>query len=135
MIVDNGCPIVIKNRQVHLDNFVSGILTIFLNGRVFDDSFFVNDLSTSNHKSSSSAYIIDYHGFGKNMILPYFNSSLSDEELSFIPIDNDYIYYGFMVECDDTSMGYYYEYFGKNNLKNEYVFDNNYKKYVLKPKQ
>ena len=24
MIVDNGCPIVIKNRQVHLDNFVSG---------------------------------------------------------------------------------------------------------------
>ena len=132
MIVDNGCPIVIKNRQVHLDNFVSGILTIFLNGRVFDESFIVNNLSTSNHKYSSSTSIIDYHGFGKNMILPYFNGYLSDKELSFMPIDNDFIYYDFMVECHDTSMGYYYEYFGKDNLRNEYVFDSKYKKYVLK---
>jgi hypothetical protein len=132
MIVDNGCPIVIENRQVHLDNFVSGILTIFLNGRVFDESFIVNNLSTSNHKYSSISSIIGYYGFGKNMILPYFNGGLSDEELSFIPIDNDYIYYDFMVECHDTSMNYYYEHFGKENLKNTYVFDSKYKKYVLK---
>jgi hypothetical protein len=66
------------------------------------------------------------------MILPYFNGYLSDKELTFMPIDNDFIYYDFMVECHDTSMGYYYEYFGKDSLRNEYVFDSKYKKYVLK---
>ena len=68
MIEDYGCPIAIKNREVYLDNFVSGILTIFLNGRVFDDSFAVNDLTTANHKNNGGSYVIGYYGLGKNII-------------------------------------------------------------------
>jgi hypothetical protein len=131
MIEDNGCPIIIKNRSVQLDNFVSGALTIFLNGRVFDKDFLVNDLSSSYHKASRSSPIIGYDfGFGKNMILPYFRGSLSEDNFVFIPIDNDYKYYDFMVDGDSTSKANYNTYFG-SSLKTGVLFDDKYNKYTF----
>jgi hypothetical protein len=130
MIEDNGCPVVIKNKTIHLDNFVSDILTIFLNGKVFDDTFAVNDLSSSYHKTNSSSNIINYYGFGKNIILPKFNGVPLDSNFVFIPVDdNEFIYYDFMVDNDKTTMDNYDKYFaeGKNNL-----FRTNYNKYTFK---
>jgi hypothetical protein len=131
MIEDNGCPISINGKRVHLDNFVSGIITIFLNGRVFDELFEVDKLTTTNHKANGSSSIIDYCGFGKNIILPYFKGYPLDDKLSFIPVDDNIIYYDFMVECNDNSINNYYTYFGEN-LKAGYLFDSKYKKYVFK---
>jgi hypothetical protein len=132
MIEDNGCPIVIKNKDIKLDNFVSGILTIFLNGRVFDDTFVVNELISSLHKTNSSSYIIGYYGFGKNIILPKFNGSPIDDKIVFIPIENSSRYLDFMVDNDDLSMGNYYEYFAKGNLNRNYLFETDYNKYTFK---
>ena len=132
MIEDHGCPIVIENKRVHLDNFVSGILTIFLNGRVFNETFLVDKLTTTNHKYSGSSSIIDYHGFGKNIILPYFNGYPLDDKLVFIPMDNDFIYFDFMVECNSNSINNYYEYFAKGNIRNDYLFEDKYNKYTFK---
>ena len=115
-----------------MDNFISGILTIFLNGRVFDESFLVDKLTTTNHKAGGSTSIIDYQGFGKNIILPYFNGYPLDDKFVFIPIDNDYIYYDFMVECNGNSINNYYTYFAKGNLRKDYLFETNRKKYVFK---
>jgi hypothetical protein len=128
MLEDYGCPIVIKSRSVYLDNFVSGILTVFLNGRVFNESFEVSDLTTSNHKSSGSSYVIGYYGHGKNIILPKFSGTPNDDNFVFIPIQRDIIYYDFMVDDKDT-MDKYNSYFG-NDLSN--IFKENKNKYTFK---
>ena len=128
MIEDYGCPIIIKNREVQLDNFVSGILTIFLNGRVFDKNFAINELTTSNHKDSGSSYVIGYHGFGKNIILPKYSGSPLDEDFVFIPIDKtNVIYYDFMINDNEyQSIDNYRKYFGERLIinvdKNKYTF-------------
>jgi hypothetical protein len=127
MIEDNGCPIVIKDREVKLDNFISGIITTFLNGRVFDEKFAVNDLKSSSHKNNGSAYVIDYQGFGKNMILPKYSGSPSDNKFIFIPIDgSNVIYYDFMInDNEEQSKTNYKNYFGDklniNTTKNKYT--------------
>ena len=133
MIEDNGCPIVIENRPVKLDNFVSGILTIFLNGRVFDSRFAVNNLTTSNHKSNSASVIIGYEGLGKNIILPQFSGSPLDQEFVFIPIDDDIVYYDFMVDNDATSKINYHKYFAEGKISNgKNLFEDKYNKYTFK---
>ena len=132
MIVDNGCPIPIKNRSVHLDNFISGILTVFLNGRIFDDAFVVNDLTSSYHKLSGGSSVIGYYGMGKNIILPKFNGSPLDSKFVFIPIGNDIVYYDFMLDNESISMSNYYEYFAKGKINREYLFETGYNKYTFK---
>ena len=134
MLEDYGCPIEIKNREVQLDNFISGILTIFLNGRVFYDDFAINDLTTTKHKNSSSSYVIDYYGFGKNIILPKYDSSPLDENFVFITSSNyNVIYFDFMINDNEIlSKQYYKQYLGigekiNNNTnlnedKNKYTF-------------
>ena len=132
MIEDNGCPIVI-DRNVHLDNFVSGILTIFLNGRVFDHTFAVDKLTTSNHKSSGSSAIIGYYGFGKNIILPQFSGVPLDDKLLFIPINDECVYYDFMVDNDITSKINYHKYFAEGKLSyGKNLFEDKYNKYTFK---
>jgi hypothetical protein len=116
MIEDYGFPFDIKNKSVILSNFISGILTIFLNGRVFYNSFIANDLTTSKHGSST---IIGYYGFGRNIILPKLNASLSDERISLIPIDNSKLYYDFMIDGDTSERDF--------SIKN-------YKDYLIKDK-
>ena len=132
MIEDHGCPVVIQNRNIHLDYFVSGVLTIFLNGRVFDDTFAVNELTTSNHKSSGSSVIIAYEGMGKNIILPKFNGTPIDSELVFIPIDKEYIYYDFMVDNESTTISNYDKYLAEPKSLGKALFDTRYNKYTFK---
>lgn len=132
MIEDYGCPIDIS-RSVHLDNFISGILTIFLNGRIFDHEFAVDRLTTSNHKTSSNSTIIGYYGLGKNMILPQFSGSPLDDKLSFIPIGNEYIYYDFMVDNDVQSKYNYHKWLAEGKLPNgKNLFITEYDKYTFK---
>ena len=126
MIEDCGCPIVAKNREVYLDNFVSGILTTFLNGRVFDSEFAINDLTTANHKDGGGS-VINYSGFGKNIILPKYSGSPLDEDFVFIPIDSKFIYYDFMInDNEEQSKTNYKNYFGDkfiiNISKNKYTY-------------
>jgi hypothetical protein len=132
MLVDNGCPVKYKNRTIHMDNFVSGILTVFLNGRVFDQSLVVNELTTSNHKSSRSSVIINYYGLGKNIILPYFRGTPLDKKFIFISIEEDSIFYDFMVENDAASKDYYYSFLVDGKLDREYLFETDYNKYTFK---
>ena len=127
MIEDYGCPIIIKSREVYLDNFVSGILTTFLNGRVFDDTFAINDLTSVNHKDGGGVYVIGYNGIGKNIILPKFTASPLDENFSFIPSSTSIVYYDFMInDNDNQSITNYKNYFDEkmniNTSKNKYTF-------------
>jgi hypothetical protein len=133
MIDDYGCPI-IQNKNVKLDNFVSDVLTIFLNGRVFYDEFEVGKLTTANNKSSGSSSIIGYYGFGKNIILPKFNESPLDEDIVFIPIDDNIVYYDFMVDNESTSLSNYQRIFApEGTLSNgKVLFENKYNKYTFK---
>ncbi len=133
MIEDYGCPI-IQNKNVKLDNFVSDVLTIFLNGRVFYDEFEVGKLTTANNKSSGSSSIIGYYGFGKNIILPKFNESPLDEDIVFIPIDDNIVYYDFMVDNESTSLYNYQRIFApEGTLSNgKVLFKTNYNKYTFK---
>ena len=134
MIEDHGCPIIIKNRTVYLDYFLQDVLTVFLNGRVFSDTFMVQDLTSSNHKSSSSSMVIGYYGFGKNIILPRFNGSPLDDEFVFIPVDDEIIYYDFMVNNESSSLSYYRQYFApEGTLSNKKdLFETKYNKYTFK---
>ena len=68
-IKDNGCNIIQSMRNgPNLENFVSGILTIFLNGMIFNESMDCAELTSRN-----GSPIISYtHGFGRNLILPRF---------------------------------------------------------------
>jgi hypothetical protein len=126
MIEDNGCPINIENKEVILSNFVSDILTIFLNGRVFDENFEVNDLTPSKHGSGN---IINYYGFGKNIILPKLVGSTYSSGISIIPINNDFVYYDFMVDnYNEISIKNYETYL--NNDKQLFIRDKN--KYTFK---
>jgi hypothetical protein len=127
MIEDYGCPIVVKNREVYLDNFVSGILTVFLNGRVFYDGFSIHDLSSVNHKDGGGTYVVGYYGLGKNIILPKYNGILADEKFTFIPTNgSNIIYCDFMINNNDSqSITNYTDTFGKINIntdKNKYTF-------------
>jgi hypothetical protein len=133
MIEDNGCPVIVKNKNIHLDNFVSGILTIFLNGRVFSDTFIVNELTTSNHKANAGSVIIGYYGMGKNIILPKFIGTPLDDKFVFIPIDNEQIYYDFMVDNDTISISNYNKYFAEGKLSNnKKLFESGKDKYTFK---
>jgi hypothetical protein len=130
MIEDCGCPIVVKYREIYLDNFISGILTIFLNGRVFDDSFAIQDLSSVNHKDAGGVYVIGYHGFGKNIILPKYNGSPLDSNFTFIPTNgSNIIYCDFMINDNDSQSITYY----KDNFSNNLNINTGKNKYTFKP--
>ena len=55
-----------------------------------------------------------------------------DDKLSFIPIDNDYVYFDFMVDNDVTSISNYQKYFAEGKLNNKYLFETTYNKYTFK---
>jgi hypothetical protein len=131
MIEDYGCPIVVKNKGVLLDNFISDVLTTFLNGRVFSSDFEIGDLTTSNHKTGVGSHIISYNGYGKNIILPKFNVSLSDDEFEFMPVDKEFIYYDFMLNGDESSKENYNTYLVRGRRDTD-LFETNYNKYTFK---
>ena len=130
MLENKGCPIVIKNKSVLLDNFVSDVLTLFLNGRIFSDDFDIGHLTTSNHKSGSGSYIINYYGYGKNIILPKFNVSMSDNEFEFIPIDKENMYFDFMLNGEESSIDNYLRFLVRNR-RNTDLFETDCNKYTF----
>jgi hypothetical protein len=72
-ISDSGCLISYALRNyIKLDSFISGILTAFLNGLVFEDRVDAGSLTTL----YAGDNIIKYYGFGRNIIFPtlYINS-------------------------------------------------------------
>ena len=75
-VSDNGCTIgksMTNNPQ--LSSFVSGILTVFLNGKIFDDSLDAGRFTNLN----ASSNIIQYTaGFSRNIILPQINYTMQD---------------------------------------------------------
>ena len=108
-----------------------------MNGRIFGEDFDIGDLSTSKHKMGSSSFVINYYSYGKNIILPKFNISLSDSEFEFIPIDKENVYYDFMLDGDIPSRQNYNEYLvrgrrGDSSGNNMDLFDDNYNKYTFK---
>ena len=135
MIEDYGCPVSgnepdsekIKTKKINLNNFVSGTLTIFLNGRIFDKSFEVGYLNSSRHGSS---FIIDYKGFGRNLILPNFNSSTTPDNIKFISLNSNTVCYDFMLddEYNETSSKQnYVDYAKYKNENNNFNFKDGYK--------
>ena len=134
MIVDYGCPISIsEDRIIHLDNFISGYITVFLNGRVFEEtSFDVGELKSTYHKSSSSSYVIDYAGRGKNIILPSFTSYPDNQDIVFIPIDKKFVYYDFMVDGYESSYNNYVKLVKESLGEDKNIFETRYNKYTFK---
>jgi hypothetical protein len=76
--------------------------------------------------------VIGYYGFGKNIILPIFNGSPLDDEFVFIPVDDEIIYYDFMV--NNESLSYYRQFFApEGTLSNKKdLFETKYNKYTFK---
>ena len=79
-----------------LSSFISGILVIFLNGKVFDDSTNGGDILTNNGSN-----IINYsEGFGRNIILPRITRTIDKHPtvlLSYPPGDSSRVtFYSFM---------------------------------------
>lgn len=68
---DYGCALSNSMRNYpNVEQFVSGILTIFLNGRIFNDA-----LDGAEFTSRNGSPIVQYsYGFGKNILLPMFNN-------------------------------------------------------------
>jgi hypothetical protein len=135
MIEDYGCPVSgnepesekIKTKKIILSNFISGTLTIFLNGRIFDKSFEVGYLNSSRHGSS---FIIDYKGFGRNLILPKFNSYTTPDNIKFISLNSNTVCYDFMLDDeyqDSTSKQNYVDYAKYKNESNNFNFKDDYK--------
>ena len=59
----------------------------------------------------------------KNIILPRFNGSPLDDEFVFIPVDDEIIYYDFMVNNESSSLSYYRQYFApEGTLSNKKIF-------------
>ena len=118
MIKDNGCSISKTwTNNPQLNSFISGILLVLLNGKIFDDSLDAG-LFTSMHTSSN---IIQYSlGFGRNVILPHIDYVTSDptkhsKVLLFYNSETAKFYH-FMF-TDSTSMENYEQIFSDLNSR------------------
>ena len=75
-ISDNGCSISKSmNNYPQLSSFISGILVVLLNGKVFDDGLDAGRFTNLNASSNIIQYSI---GFGRNITLPQINYTLQD---------------------------------------------------------
>jgi hypothetical protein len=92
----------------------------------------VNQLKSTYHKSSSSSCVIDYAGRGKNIILPKFTSTPDDEDIVFIPIDKKFVYYDFMVDGHESSLGNYVKLVEESLGEGKNIFETRYNKYTFK---
>ena len=93
-----------KKNNPKLESFVSGSLVTFLNGRVFDDELNGAKLESP---TNGSGKIIQYPGFGKNIIMPRFTGISTNQSkiLLYFPTSNTY-FYGYMFP-DNTSLSNY----------------------------
>lgn len=129
MIKDNGCSISKAwTNNPQLNSFISGILLVFLNGKIFDDGLDAG-LFTPMHSSSN---IIQYSlGFGRNVILPQINYVTSDpskhSEVLLFYNSETAKFYDFMF-TDSTSMKHYGQIF--SNLSSRIIKDT--PKYIVR---
>ena len=104
-VKDYGCPIkkAIDNNYVVINGFVGGILTIFLNGRIFEETVDGGKILPRN-----GSIIIDYtYGFGRNMIFPYINTIVNNHPRVLLNYANNNVrFYRYMFPSNyDTTYG------------------------------
>lgn len=116
-VQDYGCPInrAIDNRHYpKLDSVVSGILGIFLNGKVFDDGTDAGLFTSLNVYGSK---VVIFNGFGRNIILPkLINVPEKDKDPHVVLEYNEQLsqFYEFMFSDDRTLNNYKTNYFPTN---------------------
>jgi hypothetical protein len=78
-VSDYGCSISKSmNNNPQLSSFISGILVVFLNGKVFDDGMDAGRFTALNASSNIIQYTL---GFGRNITLPQINYTMADVTL------------------------------------------------------
>ena len=99
-ITDFGCPINLAfNNQPSLTRFVSGILVVFLNGRVFNDSMDAGRFTTQN-----GSPIIDYNiGFGRNIVFPRILTEPANNQKVILNIMSESKFYNYMFPTNSLS--------------------------------
>ena len=129
MIKDNGCSISKTwTNNPQLNSFISGILLVFLNGKIFDDSLDAG-LFTPMHASSN---IIQYSiGFGRNVILPhidYVTSDPSRHSKVLLSYNSEIAKFYHFMFTDSTSIKHYGQIF--SNLNSRIIKDT--PKYIVR---
>ena len=102
-VVDYGCPISkAMNNNPKLNYFVSGILVVLLNGRIFDDSTDGGRLFPNGNGNPIITYNI---GFGRNIIFPNINTKINDHPRNLIAITDtpSTTFYEFMFPAGSRS--------------------------------
>ena len=97
-IKDLGCPVSRSmSNDIKLDSFISGPLTAFLNGRLFDSSSDTGRFTTANCSSTIVVYDL---GCGRGLIFPTFNyapNGINNVPRIFITFESSTsIFYNFM---------------------------------------
>lgn len=142
VFTDSGCFIsrsIANNRYPKLNSFVSGILGIFLNGKVFDSSVDAGLLSSGNINSEESGKIVIFNGFGRNIKLPEIRTLMDSRLDPKIVLDynpDTSQFYEFMFTDSEVRENYSSRYFQNtvnnvlitNDGNNNYIF-----KYIVKP--
>ena len=116
----------------NLERFVSGILVVFLNGRVFDDN--VDGIRLTGQNGSR---IISYDkGFGRNIILPrlgpipYSDMTQVPKVLLSFPSSSDTtMFYKYMFPNDDNIIRRYQDIYG---IVDSQIYKSNYDEYSSK---
>jgi len=116
IFTDYGCPLKkALDRNVSINTFLSGILTIFLNGKVFEET-----LDGGNLNSYNGSIIIDYsYGFSRNMIFPHINTVINNHPQVLLWFGNsNVIFYKYMFPSNSYIN---YEYIYGTRLTNKVV--------------
>lgn len=119
--IDCGCKVsksINLTKYPKLDSFVSGILTVFLNGKVFDNI----DAGVLSAPLYADSKIIRYYGFGRNIIFPSIITVPSDiskaSTVLLEHVENYSLFYVYMFPSD--SLNYYMSIFkieGNRNME------------------
>ena len=142
LMTDKGCIVsgsIKKYNYPKLDSIVSGNLSTFVNGQIFDQS---TDSGTLSSINTTGSKVVIFNGFGRNIILPSLQnmpaSSTSDPKVVLQWSQDTSLFYTFMFNDTISEKNYKSRYFGylyadlnKQNNKS-YFKDITYKYKVIK---
>ena len=142
LMTDKGCIVsgsIKKYNYPKLDSIVSGNLSTFVNGQIFDQS---TDSGTLSSINTTGSKVVIFNGFGRNIILPSLQnmpaSSSSDPKVVLQWSQDTSLFYTFMFNDTISETNYKSRYFGylyadlnKQNNKS-YFKDITYKYKVIK---
>ena len=125
---DNGCTISKSMTNTpQIGSFISGTLVTLLNGKVFDDGMDAGRLTNLNASSNIIQYSI---GFGRNIILPkiqYTMSDISQHPKILLTYNSDNVlFYEYMFPQDSLN-----KYKSIYNMNNDKIKSGNFK-YIVK---